>query len=324
MRTERGEPGNPPAASRVCGIVVSFRPSEVDFERTLRAALPQVDGLVVVDNSPEPAAQAQVVRLVERVAPAAGGPTPMVLTVGENSGLSCGLNSGIRRAVEAGFSLFLLLDQDSVLAPGAVTTLKEEYARRGRKDRLFLLAAQNEVPNPTPLGRLLDSFFHRYRSTDGDSHPSPTAITSGLLVDERVLGRAGLFDESLFLDSADTEFSLRVRRFGTRIYVVPRARVHHVLGEVEGHRSTVLGNPLRYRNESRLYYGTRDSLRTASRYSTTHPVLSAGLVAVALARLGAYRLAGPEYRGVYLAARRGWVHFLTMPDRPRVPPFSPG
>jgi len=319
---ERGDLSNPPAAPRVCGIIVSYVPSEVDFERTLRSAIPQLDGLVVVDNSPESTAQAKVVRLVDGVARASGGPTPAVVTVGENSGLSRGLNSGLRRAVEAGFSLFLLLDQDSVLGPAAVATLKEEYARRSQRDRPILLAAQNEVPNRTSLGRLLDSFFHRYRSSRRDSHPSPAAITSGLLVDVRVLRRAGLFDESLFLDSVDFEFSLRARHFGVGIYVVPRASVEHALGEPDGHRSTVLGNPLRYRSESRLYYGTRDSLRTARRYWTAHPVLSAGLIAVALARLGAYRLAGPEYRGVYLAARRGWAHFLTMPDRPQVPSLA--
>ena len=322
VRPEKSSGTATPA--RVAAVLVSYRPKASVFPTVLRSAATQVEELVVVDNSPEPESQEAVARMVEAVRQTGSEAQLTLLTLGENTGLSRGINRGVRKGFEDGCSFFLLLDQDSVLGPAAVRTLREEHGRRAAGRGEAVLAAENDIPNPSPLHRLLDSVYYRYRAKTPEGHPSPLAITSGLFVPAAVFRRVGLFDESLFLDSADHEFCLRARRRGVRLFTVPSARVHHMMGEPTGDRSGLLGAELRYQNEDQLYYGTRDTLRTVRRYWLSHPLLGTSLFGFTVARSMAYRWGGPGYRRQYLAARRGWVDFVTLPDRPEIPPMVPG
>ncbi len=309
---------------RVCGVLVTFRPDPESFRTALRAVLPQLDGLIVVDNSPNASDQAEVRRIVmESSGP---GPTarPEVMTLGENVGLSRGINLGLRRASGAGFTVFLLLDQDSAPAAGAVEVLRREYARRSPNNVPFLLAAENDLPNATALHCLIDSVLYRYRSGTPRVRPAPLAITSGLLLDTQVLRRVGLLDESIFVDSADHEFCFRAGRHGVRLYTVPGARILHRLGSGDARAGTFLGQPYRYSTEERLYYGIRDMARTSRRYWLDHPLVNSTLLALGAVRTLAYRAGGPPRRSLYLAARKGWVDALGHPDRIAVPGFEAG
>jgi len=308
---------------RVCGIVVAYRPDPESFRTALHSAVPQLDGVIVVDNSPEPESQTSTRRVVEELSRQLGSARAVeVIAMGENVGLSRGINQGIRRANELGYSVFLFLDQDSALAPGAVDVLRGEYRRLAADGSPFALSAENDLSESTTLHRLLDSIFYRYRSGRLEPHSAPLAITSGLLVDAALLEGVGLFDESMFVDSVDHEFCLRARRGGARLYVVPRARILHRLGSSVPRDPTFLGQPYRYSNEDRLYFGIRDSARTSRRYWRDYPLVSSVLLLVAVGRTLAYRAAGPGRRSLYLAARRGWVDAVRTADYPNVPKWA--
>jgi SAM-dependent methyltransferase len=68
--------------------------------------------------------------------------------------------------------------------------------------------------------------------------------------------RVGLFDEELFAYSEDTDWSLRARRAGLHILVVPGSVVYHAVSASSGGESS----------PATLYYDTRNSLVVAERW----------------------------------------------------------
>lgn len=308
-----------PALDAVCGVMVCYRPVLERLSPALAAALGQLDAIVVVDNSPEPGDQAAVRAAVAAATRSGGGRGAELLTLGENRGLSIGLNAGLREARRLGFNVFLLLDQDSLLAPEALLALKDEYRRCGGMSSATLLAAQNDLPAPSRGHLLLERYLYGYTSGPAPSRSGRLALTSGLLLNARALDRVGGFDESMFVDSVDHEFCCRARSAGVPLRTVPMARIRHHLGEPGSVPGDFLGLPLRYRDENRLFCGTRDTLRTVRRHGQFDPVLGATLGAVTMLRILAYWAAGPSGERQYRAARRALREFLQQADHPQIP-----
>lgn len=75
---------------KVFGVIITYHPDAARLEACLSAVRPQVDEVVLLDNSRE------------------------------NRGVAAALNEGMRRASEAGADFVLSLDQDSILPPDAV------------------------------------------------------------------------------------------------------------------------------------------------------------------------------------------------------------
>ena len=80
---------------------------------------------------------------------------------------------------------------------------------------------------------------------------------AAMLVPRAVLEEDGLFDPALFAYSEDTDWSLRVRARGHRLYVVPASRVWHKVSASSGGESS----------PTTLYYGTRNALAVAERHA---------------------------------------------------------
>ena len=87
-----------------------------------------------------------------------------------------------------------------------------------------------------------------------------SAMTSGSMTPLTVFDQLGTFNESLFIDYVDVEFCLRIRRAGYCIVESPKAKLHHSLGRISGHR--LLGHWFASTNHSaaRRYYITRNRL----------------------------------------------------------------
>lgn len=319
-RSMPGQTESQPAAPEgVCGVMVCFDPAPSVLTSTVAAAREQLDRIVVVDNSPDASGQQTVRRVAAGPGPPGVAAAPTILAQGRNRGLAAGLNAGLREARRLGFTVFLLLDQDSLLLPGAVAALRVQYHRSPSGASAVLLAAQNELPSSSRAHELLERYLYGYASGPAAPRPGRLALTSGLLLNARTLDLVGGFDESMFVDSVDHEFCLRVRAAGIPLVTVPGARIRHELGQPGSVSGDLIGLPLRYGSEDRLYYGTRDTLRTAWRHASVDPFLGTALGAVTSLRILAYWAAGGPTRGQYRAARRGLRDFLWRHDPPQIP-----
>lgn len=182
--------------NNVCAIVVTFHPDE-DVLDNLSKLLGQVQSLVVVDNGSPQAS----IHLLRAASSQAGFE---FIENGENLGIAAALNIGIRWASDHGFEWVILFDQDSATTPGFMDAMLRGFANSPSRDRLAIL-----VPRYVDKRSGID-----LPQDAAESGGLQTAMTSGSLMRVSLFQEHGPFVEELFIDSVDSEYSLRLRSYG--------------------------------------------------------------------------------------------------------------
>ncbi|MGA9116843.1 MAG: glycosyltransferase family 2 protein [Bacteroidota bacterium] len=171
-------------------------------------------------------------------------PEAEVLQTGANLRFAGGNNAGIRRALEEGADMVLLLNND--------TTVEEDFleplVRRLASDPLAGAAGPRIVYHDDPSriwyagGRInfwTGTASHRgIREPDGAPFDTPgeTDYATGccLITRREVLERVGLLDTSYFMYAEDADWCLRARRAGYRIQYEPASRIRHKVSVSSG------------------------------------------------------------------------------------------
>jgi rhamnosyltransferase len=101
--------------------------------------------------------------------------------------------------------------------------------------------------------RLVRWGARKYKPAPGEIVPVDFLISSGSLISLAALADIGPFDESLFIEHVDTDWTLRARAKGYRLYGVADARLDHALGE-----AALTASPLGLRRRFFLYKPERN------------------------------------------------------------------
>jgi GT2 family glycosyltransferase len=230
-----------------------------------------------------------------------------LIETGANLGFAGGNNAGITRALERGASHLLVLNNDIEVDPGFVNALVEEAARRpdagalcstilfADPPGLIWFAGASFDPHSGYNGRQ-----RGYREPDdgryGEVVETDRACGAAMLVPRAVLEAVGLFAEEFFLYVEDTDWSLRARAAGYKLYVVPASKVRHKVSVGSGGESS----------PSTLYYDTRNSIVVCERYA---PLGRFGTRRRRLVLVGAHlaqALLSSRKREGVAAVLRGW------------------
>jgi rhamnosyltransferase len=239
---------------RVASITVTYQPDPARLARQIEALCGTVDDIIVVDNgsAPAPVAHAHV----------------HTIALGENAGIARAFNVGIAEARHRGAQFVLLLDHDSVPAPGMVPRLVEAAAARlAAGERLAavgprIVDARDAVDYPfIRLGWLAN--HHLRCEAGGGAIACDFLISSGCLVPLQALEAVGNFEEALFVDSVDFEWCSRARDRGYTLYGVCDAELDHQLGDER--RDIGAGGRLVVHSPERIYYMTRNRVRLYGR-----------------------------------------------------------
>jgi GT2 family glycosyltransferase len=178
-----------------------------------------------------------------------------VVRLGRNMGSAAGFKAGIERALTLGSEFILLLDDDNMLAPGAVATLREAWAQESAKmpaDALAMLAFRadrmTDAATLVPAGgmRNTQSAFFGFRCADipfkiakriplvrkrlarlpvQSQVVMSIAPYSGMYFHRSMVIKHGAPDERFVLYADDTEFSYRLTRAGGKIVLVTGASI---------------------------------------------------------------------------------------------------
>ena len=247
-------PHSPSPTPRVSSITVAFNPNPERLAEQIRALQGEVHDVIVVDNGSD----ASVAAL-----PQLAGLPMRMLDLGANTGVAHGFNAGVAAARERGAEFVLLLDDDSVPAPGMVAELVAACRRRRVDGGPPVAAVGPRVqdardPHDYPFIRL--GWTHNRHVRCGTSANDVIAcdflISSGSLVPMEAFAEVGEFDEGLFIDSVDLEWCFRARSRGLMLYGVCAARLDHRLGD---RRQAVLNAfELVVHSPERVYYMTRN------------------------------------------------------------------
>jgi rhamnosyltransferase len=253
MQTEPRKEPVPLAEVKVCAVMVTYNPDS-SLEQNIRALLPQVDRLIVVDNGSELPIRSQI----EAISSACQFE---VIWNKENLGLATGLNIGIRNALASGdYTWIATFDQDSRVVPGFRDAMLNAYLSCPYQALVGIIGPHHVLfPDELAERQLHGKFTPLFREI-------PVVMQSGIFLSTKILRKAGLFDDSFFIDYVDIEFCLRLRKSGYKVIEATNAVLAHRLGDPSRH--TIFGKTTTVFSHSplRRYYASRNRVRMYPRY----------------------------------------------------------
>jgi rhamnosyltransferase len=241
----------------VSAIIVTLDPIPDVLASLLRALVPQVSGIVVVDNG---ANGTNVEQLVQ--AHAAG--KHILVRNGRNVGLATAQNQGLKLVLDGGADYVLLLDHDSMPSGDMVARLVAAVESGDSLDAKIAAAGPVFTDRDSVATSRFVQFgrlgYRRVRCKGVQSGAlfADILISSGMLIPSAVLRDVGMMDDSLFVDHVDTEWCLRARAKGYRILGVCGARMQHHLGDRPAR--SIAGRRFYLRSPARHYYFVRNSV----------------------------------------------------------------
>jgi rhamnosyltransferase len=240
-----------PSSENICAVVVAYFPDE-GFEARLRAILPQVARLVVVDNTPQPIS-------VSPELISTWGDRLHCIANHANRGVAAALNQGLEYALRQGCPWVLTFDQDTRCHSNMVKVLGSIYDGSHPKPAVIgsnYFDPRNNKPNvPAQGDRCL---------------AQKTVITSGSLVNAEMARMIGNFREDYFIDQVDHEFCLRLRSQGCRVVISREPLMTHSVGHPGGAELPIFG-VLPNHSPLRKYYIARNTVVTISAFWRLEP-----------------------------------------------------
>jgi rhamnosyltransferase len=235
----------PGPLSSVCAVIVTFHP-ESTLIPNVSLLSRQVDAIVLVDNGSSGTSLDTLTELQQQV-------RCEIIRNESNLGIAAALNVGFRFAIGRQYDWIVSFDQDSTVTEGLVQAL---------------LDAASSSPN---IGIICPCYEDQHSGAPLSLPKLPsgdllTTITSGSMMQRSTFEKAGPFEEKLYIDSVDIEYSLRIRSIGLRLVQTERAVLLHKLGRITLHK--FLGKTLATTNHSaaRRYYMVRNRLFVLCRY----------------------------------------------------------
>lgn len=243
----------PLRAAEVCAILVTYHPDLAVLAQQLAALAPQVGHIVLVDNASPGAGVRDF---------CAGQAALDLIALPENRGLAAAMDIGIARARGlAGVSTVLLMDQDSVPAPGMVVELAAALTRLAATEKVAAVGPRfrdAREPADAPFVRIRFPFNRKLRCAGGCTEiRCDFLISSGCLIPLAVLDAVGDMDAALFIDNVDLDWCFRATAAGYSLHGVCAARLQHHLGDA---RRRIPGLPrgVVVHPPQRLYYMMRN------------------------------------------------------------------
>ena len=244
------------AMTRAALVVLSFNHVQETIEclQSIYRSKPATADVIVVDNASDSGTAAELRRMFSDTE---------IIELQENLGWAGGNNIGIRMALERGYDLICLMNNDVIVCENALLEI--------------LHAAENLEPC------LLHPALYYYHdiskaqidpslqgvSSSGRDHLYALSFAYGacLLIHAEVFRTIGLMDERYFLQLEETDFYLRAVKAGFRSLCYTNARVLHKESVSMGGRQS----------PTKVYYMARNRLLITEKHASGVVAYVAGL-----------------------------------------------
>jgi rhamnosyltransferase len=243
-------------------LIVLFHPSEADLGR-IKAVRRACDALIVIDNTPEPDPRAQA--LATR-----GSFT--LLHRGNVDGLAGAYNAGLEKLFPH-VDAVALFDQDSTIPDTFFPTMRRVCADLAEP---FMVGPRIFEENGRFFLGPVAMKTNGYMMWPFRVNPSATVercaflISSGCVISREAFRVLGRFDEALFIDHIDSEYSLRAQVRKVPRYLVPSLVLPHRIGNEQPHRIGPFVVMVTNHSWLRRYYSSRNVTWLTWRYGLRH------------------------------------------------------
>lgn len=235
----------------VAGIVL-YNPELKRLSENLKACMPQVDSVVLIDNDSKNVLEIQeILKSKDKIA---------LLKNKKNQGIAYALNQILDYAKEQDADFFLTLDQDSVMDREYVPKMIDKVSANCQLNRIGIICPQTADVNLPK-----EELKHGIELINDPK----LVVTSGCLTNTEAATEIGGYNNNLFIDYVDVDFNERLLLAGYRIVRNNETILHHELGRSEYRRILGLKILVDNHNVVRRYYITRNRLWFSKRYFGT-------------------------------------------------------
>lgn len=218
---------------KLFAVVITYYPDLIELKRNILRYLPDVDLLMIWENTPlkdRKAYHLDVSEYQDKV---------VFAGVEGNMYISYPLNYAIRYAKEKGFTHILTMDQDSCFEEGHFKLYKKIATVH---DNLDIWG-----PNPNNI----------FQPIQKEPQSQNRLITSGNIINLKLFDKIGGFREDYKIDCVDFEFCYRAIRNGHCVYSVNSILIHQNFGNMI--RTRFKFNTYHY-SPIRLYFMARNNV----------------------------------------------------------------
>ncbi len=214
---------------RIATIIVSWNQPRLTLECLAALAAQTVqEDIWLVDNGSQPALSPPTAACFPRV---------RLLRLERNCGFAAGCNQGVAAALAEGTDAFFLLNNDALLAPGALRALADALEGDSRvaavAPKVYFAGTPRVIQS---VGLWVDADSGRARmlgsgEPDRGQYDQPADRVAlfgcALLIRRAAWEEVGPFWEPFFAYAEETDWCLRARGRGWRLRYVPEAAVWH-------------------------------------------------------------------------------------------------
>jgi len=226
-------------------IIIVINPSDEDHENLLRIIHRTYPQIIIIENK-------------------------------INTGFAAGNNIGIRKALEIGSNLIVLLNSDTEVSDNFISSL----SAFGKSDKSIGLASpkiyfakgyeyHKDRYNDKERGRVIwygggiidwNNVYASHRGVDEVDIGQydqllETDFATGccFLIKKEVIEKVGILDEKYFLYYEDIDYSMRVKKAGFRVMYYPKNYIWHKNASSSGKPGS--NTHIYYQTRNRLYFG---------------------------------------------------------------------
>lgn len=214
---------------KLAAIVITYYPHVEETIANIKQFIDGVEHLIIWENTPLEDRSRYTISLPEYAHKISYQST------GKNEGIAYPLNQCIRWAKENDCTGILSMDQDSFWV--------------NFQEHLTSVAAYFQNNPPCIATPNINRHFY---SPSNEPKAIHTAIISGALWPIAVIDKVGSFDETLFVDAVDEDYSLRINRKGFKILLFPDSVMNQKYGYT--YKSKIPGLASANYSAARTYY----------------------------------------------------------------------
>jgi len=237
---------------KISSTVVVYNPDEQVF-LNIETFINGVDILYIIDNSDKP--NENIIEKFKEL-----DKTKYISNNG-NLGVAYALNIAVKESISNGYDFLLTMDQDSTPDVKMLENMKCFIKENNVSDIGIIAPVQifleGQKINNNKLYEELDM-----------------TMTSGNLVNLKILSTIDGFMNDLFIDQIDHEYCLRLRSKGFRVLQLNNAILYHKLGDTKHVNLIVTKKMFISHNPIRIYYLFRNGFYVNKLYKSQFPNFS--------------------------------------------------
>src|SRR5687767_9589583 len=276
---------------KVCGVIVTYGDRFHLLSQVIDALYNEgTDQIIIIDNGSSAGTQSGIQKYSANI---------LAYRFEENKGTSLGFKTGIEKAMETECEFIWLLDDDTVPETNSLARLKNFWgglSHSGKEKNTALCAFRKDRPNfvkaitkndPNEMLPLKNNFagfhiknlFTNIRERVGPGRVNPpgpaedvirinAALYGGLFFHKLLIEEAGLPDLSYFLYVDDFDFTYRMTRTGTTIWLVTGSVIHDLENSfyLPGKKKILYHSAFDSPKDSASYYALRNTVHFTRKY----------------------------------------------------------